>query len=109
MDLVLHAIAEPHRRQILRLLQGRELSSGEIAGHFRVTRPAISQHLGVLAAAGLVSVRRDGTRRLYRTRPEGLDELRSFLEVFWDEGLGRLKAAAEAEERRSERVGPGSE
>ena len=105
IDLVLQAIAEPRRREILRLIQGAELSSGEIATHFDVTRPAISQHLQVLASAGLVSVRREGTRRLYQARPEGLGELRRFLEEFWDDRLERLKQAAEAEERRREHYG----
>ena len=79
-----------------------ELPVGEIAAHFNVTRPAISQHLKVLVDAGLVTVRRQGTRRPYRARPEGLDDVRRFLDGFWDEGLQRLKAAAEAEERRSD-------
>jgi len=105
MDLVLQAIAEPRRRDILRLIQRSELSSGEIAARFDVTRPAISQHLQVLVAAGLVSMRREGTRRLYRARPEGLAELRQFLEEFWDNRLERLKQAAEAEERRLEHDG----
>ena len=65
MDLVLQAIAEPRRREILMLIRTGELASGDIAAHFDVTRPAISQHLQVLTAAGLVSVRKDGTRRLY--------------------------------------------
>jgi DNA-binding transcriptional ArsR family regulator len=102
MDLLLQAIAEPRRRDILRLVRHAELSSGEIAAHFDVTRPAISQHLQVLAAAGLVGMRREGTKRLYRARPEGLAELRKFLEEFWDDRLERLKQAAEAEERRLE-------
>jgi DNA-binding transcriptional ArsR family regulator len=102
MDLILQAIVEPRRRDILRLIQHAELSSGEIAAHFDVTRPAISQHLQVLAAAGLVNVRRDGTKRLYQVRREGLNELRRFLEEFWDDSLDRLKQAAEAEERRLE-------
>ena len=103
MDLVLRAIAEPRRREILRLLQSTELSSGDIAAHFvDVTRPAISQHLKVLAEAGLVTLRREGTRRLYQARPEGLAEVRSFLEGFWDEQLQLLKRAAEAEERRTQ-------
>jgi DNA-binding transcriptional ArsR family regulator len=105
MDLILQALVEPRRRDILRLIQCAELSSGEIAAHFDVTRPAISQHLQVLATAGLVSVRRDGTRRLYQARPEGLGELRRFLEEFWDDRLERLKQAAEAEERRREHHG----
>ena len=100
MDTVLQAIAEPRRREILGLLQSTELSAGEIAGHFSdVSRPAISQHLKVLADAGLVTVRREGTRRLYQVRSEGLSELRDFLNHFWDDNLQTLKQAAEAEER----------
>ncbi len=99
-DLALRAIAEPRRREILRLVRQRELTSGQIAGHFKITRPAISQHLGVLESAGLVSVRRQGTRRWYRARPEGLAEVRDFLSEFWEESLARLAEAAEAEDRR---------
>jgi len=94
LDLVLQAIAEPRRREILLLLRSTERSSGEIAAHFEVTRPAISQHLQVLAAAGLVMVRRKGTQRLYRARPEGFEDLMSFLEGFWDEHLQILKQEA---------------
>jgi DNA-binding transcriptional ArsR family regulator len=101
MEDALRAIAAPHRRTILRLVAAAELSAGEIAGHFELTRPAISQHLGVLKEAGLVSERRDGTRRLYRARPEGLVELRAFLEEFWDERLEALKREAEREEERA--------
>lgn len=103
VDHVFRALAERRRREILRLVLDRELSSGDIAAHFDVTRPAISQHLQVLVDAGLVTVRRDRTRRLYRARPEGLDELREFLEQFWDNRLRQLKHAAEAQERRSKR------
>lgn len=99
MEAALRAIAEPRRRRILRLVGSEELSAGEIASHFEVSRPAISQHLTVLKGAGLLSERREGTRRLYLARPEGLAELRDFLEEFWAEGLDRLKAAAEQEER----------
>lgn len=99
MEQALRAIAEPRRRSILRLVSEAELSAGEIAANFEVTRPAISQHLTVLREAGLVSERRDGARRLYRARPEGLADLRTFLDDFWAEGLARLKAAAEQEER----------
>lgn len=99
VDLALRAIVEPRRREILRLVQKSELSAGEIAAHFTVTRPAISQHLRVLTQAGLLAMRRDGTRRIYRTRPEGLEEVRRFLEQFWQDNLVRLKEAAEAEER----------
>jgi DNA-binding transcriptional ArsR family regulator len=103
MQEVLKALAEPRRQEILRLLGTSELASGEIAGHFAVSRPAISQHLQVLKAAGLVSERRLGTRRLYQARPEGLAELRAFIEGFWDDALARLAQAAEAEERRLQR------
>ncbi len=101
MELALRAIVEPRRREILRLVQERELPAGEIAAQFDVTRPAISQHLQVLKGAGLVSERRDGTRRLYRARPEGLAELRDFLAEFWEGRLRLLRQAAESKERRS--------
>lgn len=103
IDTVLQALAEPRRREILMLIRADELPAGEIAAHFDVTRPAISQHLQVLMAAGLVSVRKHGTRRLYQARPDGLADLRTFLETFWDDRLQRLKQAAEAEERRLQR------
>ena len=66
IDASLKAIAEPRRREILRLVRDDELTAGAIAAHFDVTRPAISQHLSVLRDAGLVVERRDGTRRWYR-------------------------------------------
>jgi DNA-binding transcriptional ArsR family regulator len=97
---VLKALAEPRRQEILKLVGERELASGEIAAHFAVSRPAISQHLQVLKAAGLVNERRVGTRHLYQARPEGLAELRAFLEQFWDDALTRLALAAEQEESR---------
>jgi DNA-binding transcriptional ArsR family regulator len=100
MEAALKAIAAPNRRAILRLVRDGELSAGEIASHFDVTRPAVSQHLNVLKEAGLVSERRNGTRRLYRARPEGLTELRDFLEGFWDARLETLKLEAEKEERK---------
>ena len=100
MQDVVQAISEPRRREILALVQTRELSAGEIAARFDVTRPAISQHLTVLKNAGLVSERRAGTKRLYRARPEALAELRSFLDGFWDGRLDRLKRAAEQEQRK---------
>ncbi len=101
METLLRAIAEPRRVEILRLIQSAELPSGEIASHFDVTRPAISQHLKVLKLAGLVIERKEGTRRLYRARPEGLAGLRAFLEEFWDERLRLLAQEAESDERRS--------
>lgn len=98
MEAAWKAIAEPRRRQILTLVRDGELSAGEIAAHFEVTRPAISQHLTVLKEAGLVSARREGTRRLYRVRREGLAEVRSFLEEFWDDRLEALRREAERKE-----------
>jgi DNA-binding transcriptional ArsR family regulator len=100
MEATLKAIAEPRRQQILRLVWDAELSSGEIASHFEITRPAVSQHLGVLKEAGLVNERRNGTRRLYRARPQGLVELKAFLDDFWGDRLAALKRETEREERR---------
>jgi DNA-binding transcriptional ArsR family regulator len=105
MEAALKAIAEPRRRRILTLVRDGELSAGEIAAHFDVSRPAVSQHLNVLKEAGLVSERRNGTRRLYRARPEGLDELRAFLDGFWDARLEALKREAERKEKRHGRNG----
>jgi DNA-binding transcriptional ArsR family regulator len=98
VEAALKAIAEPRRREILRLVWDAERSAGEIASHFDVTRPAISQHLRVLKEADLVFERREGTKRFYRARPEGFDELRDFLEGFWDHNLAALKRAAEQAE-----------
>src|SRR6186713_76428 len=98
MEAALKAIAAPRRRQILTLVRDGELSAGEIAAHFDLTRPAVSQHLSVLKEAGLVDERRNGTRRLYRARPEGLVELKAFLDEFWGERLEALKREAEREE-----------
>jgi DNA-binding transcriptional ArsR family regulator len=103
VEAALKAIAEPHRRRILALVRDGELSAGEIAGHFEITGPAISQHLNVLKEAGLVSERRDGTRRLYQARPEGLSDLKAFLEGFWDERLDALKREAERKEAKRDR------
>jgi len=103
MEAALKAIAEPRRQAILRLVRDEERTAGEIAEAFEVSRPAISQHLSVLKEAGLVSERRDGTRRFYRARPEKIKELQRFLEEFWRTGLDRLKVAAEWDERRKRR------
>jgi DNA-binding transcriptional ArsR family regulator len=108
VDAALQALAEPNRRAILVLVRDRELPAGEIATHFEVTRPAVSQHLKVLKDAGLVSERREGTRRLYRARPEGLAEVRRYFEDFWDGGLERLKAAAEREQQATRKARKGN-
>lgn len=96
----LRAIGEPRRQQIVTLIAAQELPAGEIAAHFDVSRPAISQHLQVLKTAGLIDERKQGRSRLYRARPEGLAELKAFLEQFWRGSLERLATAAEAEERK---------
>ena len=100
IDSAVRAIAEPRRREILSLVRDDEMSAGEIASRFDVTRPAISQHLTVLRDAGLLNERRDGTRRLYRARPEGMADLREFLDDFWSDRLERLKLAAELDQQR---------
>src|SRR5882757_5249925 len=96
---VFDAIAQPKRREILRLLSAGELSAGQIASRFAVTQPAISQHLKVLKDAGLLSERREGTRRMLSVRAEGLVELNDFLADVMPARLDRLKATAEREER----------
>jgi DNA-binding transcriptional ArsR family regulator len=104
VEAALKALAEPRRRRIFALVRDEELSAGQIAAHFDVTRPAISQHLNVLKEAGLVNERRDGTRRLYQARPEGLSELKAFLDGFWGERLQALKNEAERKEQRNGRM-----
>ena len=95
MEMALKALSDPGRRRILTLVRDEERSAGEIAAEFTVTWPAISQHLRVLKAAGLVTERREGAKRLYRARPEGLDDIRAFLDDFWDDKLERLKREVE--------------
>jgi DNA-binding transcriptional ArsR family regulator len=91
MEAALRALSDAGRRRILTLVRDEEWSAGEIAAEFTVSWPAVSQHLRVLKDAGLLTERRDGTRRLYRARPEGLADVRAFLEGFWEEKLERLK------------------
>lgn len=82
----------------------RELAATDIADHFAdVTRPAISQHLAVLKTAGLVTERRDGTRRLYHADRNEMKNLRKFLDEFWTSGLERLRDVAEAVQRDKEK------
>ena len=94
---VFQVLAEARRRDVLALVAERERTAGEIAERFDVTRQAISQHLRILLAAGLISERREGTRRFYKARPEGLEQVRAYLEAMWPEALGRLRVAAERE------------
>lgn len=94
-DAVLRALADPNRREILRLVQHREMAAGEIAAHFQLTQQAVSQHIGVLKQAGLLDERREGARRLYVLRPESLEPVRQLVETFWPDALRRLKRAVE--------------
>lgn len=105
-DAVLRALADPHRRQILRLVQDVELPAGQIAAHFDLTQQAVSQHLTVLKRAGLLTERRDGTRRLYSLRSESLQPLRTLLDEFWPESLARLKQSVERAHPRTKKRGP---
>jgi DNA-binding transcriptional ArsR family regulator len=96
-DEALRALAEPRRRAILRLVAHQELPAGQIAAAFEVTRTAVSQHLTVLKNAGLLIERRDGTRRWYRARPEGLVGLRELLDQMWAASLDAARQIVEAE------------
>ena len=109
-DEALKALAEPRRRAILRLVSEDEMAAGQIAAAFDVTRTAVSQHLTVLKQAGLLTERREGTRRLYRARPEGLAGLRQFLDDMWGSSLDAARRLVEAErgitdEDRASRAG----
>jgi len=95
-------VAEPRRRQILALVWKRELSAGDIASHFEVTFGAVSQHLGILRNAGLVTVRSDGNRRLYRADRQRLGPLRPIIESMWTESLDRLAEAIARDEASPE-------
>jgi DNA-binding transcriptional ArsR family regulator len=94
-DAVLRALADPHRRTMLKLVRSNELAVGQIATHFPITQQAVSQHLHVLERAGLLTERRDGTKRLYSFRPESLDAVRNVLADLWPEALERLKHVVE--------------
>ena len=98
MDAVARAVAEPTRREILSLVRDQERTVTDIAEHFDITRPAISQHLRVLAEAKLVDVRNEGTRRYYSARPEGLAELRDWMTGFWTNALQTLAIEVERDE-----------
>jgi DNA-binding transcriptional ArsR family regulator len=103
VDTALKAIADPKRREILRLVWSSEMPATDIASHFGdVTRSAISQHLGVLREANLICERRDGNRRMYRANVDEMARLRTFLDQYWSGGLDRLKTAAEAAQRKKE-------
>ncbi len=102
-DALLRALADPHRREILRLVHYDELPAGQIAANFDLTQQAVSQHLAVLKRAGLLDERREGTRRLYLFRSASLEPMRDLLEEFWPDALGRLKQVVEEAHPRETR------
>ena len=100
-EAVLRALAEPRRQAILRLVRDKPHSVNEIGEHLGdISQQAVSQHLQVLAEAGLVDVQRDGKRRLYVVNPKGLDTLEKFLASLWPSGLRKLKKAVESHRGR---------
>lgn len=99
-EAVLRALAEPRRQVILRLLRDAPSSVTEICAHVDVSQQAVSQHLQVLAEAGLVTVRPEGRQRLYAIDPKGLEHLETFLAGLWPKGLDRLKRAVESKRGR---------
>jgi len=100
-EAALRALADPRRRRMLELAWDRERSPSELAASCRLSRPATSQHLRVLREAGLVSVRLDKNRRLYRARADRLAELRAMLDQFWGSRLASLRAELAADEERA--------
>ncbi|MGH3276795.1 MAG: ArsR/SmtB family transcription factor [Streptosporangiaceae bacterium] len=96
---MLRALADPNRRHILRLVQHSELASGQIAASFTLTQQAVSQHIGVLKKAGLLTERREGARHFYSLRHEALEPVREILSEFWPDALRRLKEAVETAHR----------
>ena len=108
-DAVLRALADPHRREIVRLVRDTEMPAGQIAANFALTQQAVSQHLMVLKRAGVLEERRDGTRRLYRFRRAALEPVQELLDEFWPDALERLRDVVERDHPRqsprSERKG----
>jgi DNA-binding transcriptional ArsR family regulator len=94
----LQVIAEPRRREILRIVWDEEVAAGDIAARFDVSFPAVSQHLAVLREAGFVSMRRVGTRRLYRADRQRLGDLADVLQRMWASTLDELATLAEEAE-----------
>lgn|SRR5215813_2545071 len=99
-ERALDALGDRTRRRVFARLRHRTCSAGELAEGMNVTRSAVSQHLQVLKAAGLVVVRADGTRRLYQVDMRGVEAMRRWLDGFWEETLGAFKEAAERTARK---------
>src|ERR671935_192155 len=93
------ALGDATRREIMERLRGGPRPVGEIAAELPISRPAVSQHLRVLKEAGLVTERKDVTRRLYRIDPNGVGAIRDYFDQFWTDALAAFKAAAEAEQK----------
>jgi DNA-binding transcriptional ArsR family regulator len=104
IDRALSALGDPTRRDVLKRLRKGYRSVGEIADGMHVSRPAVSQHLKVLKAAGLVIVRIEGTRRLYAVDPNGIEALRNWFDGFWDETLAAFKREAEREAAKERKI-----
>jgi DNA-binding transcriptional ArsR family regulator len=95
------ALAEPNRRRILDVLRSGERPAGDLVEALAISQPGVSKHLKTLRDAGLVSVRAEGQRRLYRLKPDGLAELEAWLlpyRRFWADRLSRLEAHLEREQ-----------
>jgi DNA-binding transcriptional ArsR family regulator len=99
---VLEALADPTRRAVWERLTRESMTVGELAADLPVTRPAVSQHLKVLAAAGLVTAAPRGTRRIYAAREDGLAALREYLDAMWRDGLESYAAAVDRQNQEKE-------
>lgn len=95
LDERLRALAHPVRREILQRTWTEELTAGELAAHFEISRPGVSQHVSALMEASLLRMRRAGTRRYYAADQAAVQQLRAYFDSFWEDGLDRLKAVAE--------------
>src|ERR1044071_3724298 len=94
------ALGDATRREIMERLRGGPRPVGEIAAGLPVSRPAVSQHLRVLKEAGVVTERKDGTRRIYGLDTTALADLRAYFDSFWEQALAGFRDAAEKEGRR---------
>jgi len=104
IDRQLDCLGDATRRAVLRLLREGPRSVGDIAAHFPVSRPAISQHLRVLSDAGFVSAQPSGTRRVYQCRPDAFGSLRAYIDEFWAVGLNNFKERAEGRRTHRRRI-----
>lgn len=100
MDTSLRALADGPDDRFCRWFGDEERPAGEIAAYFSLTRPAVSQHLTVLLESDLVSVRQEGTRRLYHVNRDRIEALRAELEAFWGGRMAKLKGAAERAQKQ---------